>query len=389
MRVRLCTIGSVLAACAAVGAGCGWVTQPAPSPPGAHQSSLVDVSCPQPQTCFAVGSYVDPQPIHQPTRTLVERGSGGTWQIESSPNTPNAPVNELNGVSCPSVTQCVAVGRSGGGITEPGGSSNPVLALAEHWNGSEWTIRPTPSPTGAHGSRLNSVSCPEPNACFAVGSYTRSDGTGATLAEFWDGTRWTILPTPNPTGATSVLNGVSCATRLDCIAVGTHGGSAISEHWNGSSWALVPTPVPAGATSSSLHAVSCTTASSCAAVGDYFTGAPGLVALAEGWNGSSWEIQRTPTDLSSSLSSVSCPAEGVCSAVGSRYGSAGSPLVNTLAERRNRGDWNVQPTPNPMDLNTLSGVSCATQNACTAVGSAFDLDTGENTPLIEAFTAGT
>ena len=85
------------------------------------------------------------------------------------------------------------------------------MPLAEAWDGTTWTIHATPKPTGARLSLLNGVSCSSVTACTAVGSYVTSSNAGATLAEVWDGTTWTIRTTPNPAGATdSRLSGVSC-----------------------------------------------------------------------------------------------------------------------------------------------------------------------------------
>jgi hypothetical protein len=49
---------------------------------------------------------------------------------------------------------------------------------------------------------LSGVSCASDKACTAVGDWMKA-GTGkqVTLAEAWDGTAWTVQPTPNPTGA--------------------------------------------------------------------------------------------------------------------------------------------------------------------------------------------
>jgi hypothetical protein len=98
---------------------------------------------------------------------------------------------------------------------------------------------------------------------------------------------WAIQATPNPAGATSsVLSGVSCTAATACTAVGYYGNSSgtqvtLAERWNGSSWAIQPTPNPAGATSSVLSGVTCTAATACTAVGDYYNTAGTQVTLAE------------------------------------------------------------------------------------------------------------
>ena len=55
---------------------------------------------------------------------------------------------------------------------------------------SGWSLQPTPDPD--EGLSLYAVSCASPSACTAVGER----GGGVTLAERWDGTRWSISALP-------------------------------------------------------------------------------------------------------------------------------------------------------------------------------------------------
>ena len=82
------------------------------------------------------------------------------------------------------------------------------------------------------------MSCTSASACTAVGYYA-SGSTYVTLAERWNGTKWSIQHTPNPTGAPgSWLDGVSCASASTCTAVGDPNFSppqvTLAERWNGS-----------------------------------------------------------------------------------------------------------------------------------------------------------
>ena len=55
------------------------------------------------------------------------------------------------------------------------------------------------------------------------------------------------------------------------------------EAWNGTSWAIQPAPNPGGASTASsafLQGVSCVSASTCTAAGDYYNGS-GYLTLAE------------------------------------------------------------------------------------------------------------
>lgn len=256
----------------------------------------------------------------------------------------------------------------------------PFEALAERWTGTSWAIQPTPIPSGAGGdSDLSGISCTSATACTAVGSYINSTGHRVTLAERWNGTSWTVQPTPNPLGAdSSDLKGVSCTSATACTAVGsytsyvgTEGTQAtLAERWNGTSWTIQSTPT--GADGRLLEGVSCTSATACTAVGEYRNGAGAVVTLAERWDGTSWAIQPTPNPTGAQLSylqGVSCTSATACTAVGFSDGNA--PPV-TLAMGWNGTGWTLQPTPDPTGGQSasrrLEGVSCTTAPTCTAVG---------------------
>ena len=73
---------------------------------------------------------------------------------------------------------------------------------------------------------------------WAVGGYTHN-GYTRTLAARWDGTRWAITPTPNPSTA-ATLTGVSAISPTDAWAIGLTGqeNSGFFMHWNGVRWTL-------------------------------------------------------------------------------------------------------------------------------------------------------
>jgi hypothetical protein len=223
--------------------------------------------------------------------------------------------------------------------------------LAEVWNGTKWAIQATPDPSGGTENILSGVSCTGAAACEAAGSYTNSSGDDVTLAEVWNGTKWAIQATPNPSGSTiAVLGGVSCTGAAACETVGTSFSPGVhktlAEVWNGTKWAIQATPNPSGTVYKSIDRVSCTGAGACEAVGFYTNSSDVNVALAEAWNGTKWAIQKTPNPSGTAenlLGGVSCTSAGACEAVGS-YTSSGS---RTLAEVWNGTKWAVQATPNP------------------------------------------
>ena len=185
-----------------------------------------------------------------------------------------------------------------------------VLALGA-WpaaaGASGWSLEHAANATFPDGI-VPSVSCANDAACVAVGSYVNADDYYATLAERWDGSTWSIVPTPNATGAPdSWFNHVACSTASDCVAVGASGNRsdgvdnehALIEHWDGASWTMEPAPSGTG----ELLGVACSSPSACTAVGNN-------VALR--WDGTSWSAQALaiPAVGVSTLSSLALTASG-------------------------------------------------------------------------------
>ena len=257
----------------------------------------------------------------------------------------------LSGVSCSSARVCMAVGtRLVGSPVRKG------RTLAERWNGTAWTVKPTPNPKGATNSNLYAVSCSAENACMAVGMYESAAAPqGIPFAEAWNGKTWAIKRVPNPKGGTDGgLYGVSCASARSCVAVGNaiikgH-NNAFSELWNAKAWRIKITPRPKGTTYSLLGAVSCRSVTFCTAVGDYQVGNSSTSrTLAEAWHGKAWKIETTPNHKDGAngdaLSGVACSSLLACMAVGG-YDSPQNRQA-TLAEMWHGKAWAIRATPNP------------------------------------------
>jgi hypothetical protein len=295
-------------------------------------------------------------------------GQPPAWSVVPSPNGTGSLLNQLVGVSCVSATACTAVGLHGD-------SSGAAKTLIESWNGTSWSVVPAPAPGQAE---LNGVSCVSATACTAVGSYDASDNVVRTLAESWNGTNWSVIPTPTK-GVGVELDGVSCVSATACTAVGTFDRSGdviktLAESWNGTSWSVVPTRNPPPVNGSSwLTGVSCVSATACTAVG-YREKSLNVQmrTLVESWNGTSWSVVQSPNagraTTGNLLSGVSCVSATACTAVGA-YANSGTG--KTLVESWDGTSWSVVPSPNaglPRTLNVLNGVSCVSPTACTAAG---------------------
>ena len=261
-----------------------------------------------------------------------------------------------------------------------------------------WRVQPVPKPPGS--TLLGGVSCPVRGNCTAVG-FSTAHGNPHALAEHWDGSTWAIQPVPGPAGAVqTILDGLSCTSATSCTAVGTYypqptpgvGYLPLAEHWDGTRWAIQPTPIPAGSPQAQLSAVSCASATSCTAVGFYYVDAGGNSGpLAEHWNGARWAIQHVPLPALASggtLRGVSCPTTSDCTAAGS-YDTF-NQNTGLFAARWNGTRWTSQVLPHPAGNYFLLGpVSCWQPGRCVAVGGAFNGSTGRPEESIVERQTGT
>jgi hypothetical protein len=356
--------------------GRAWSIEKTPAPAGAQNSYLAGAVCPSATVCLAVGAAAG-----NTSRTLAEQWNGRTWSIEKAPPPAGVAESELSGIWCPSAKACVAVGDDSAGIV--------TKTLAQTWTGSAWSVTPTPDRMEPQASDLTGVSCPAPDHCVAVGYYTNASGSSP-LAELWNGKNWSIAPAPSPAGTqTASLTAVSCVAANNCVAVGSSlNGSdtvTLAEAWNGAHWSIVPTPNVTGAQASVLSAVSCPAAGHCVAVG-YYAASAVTGTLAQTWNGQVWSIGRTPNAAGSAfttLTGVSCPAVNRCVAVGG-YTTAPSPLA--IAQTWNGSAWAMKALPSPAGAEGTFplDVSCRSATDCAAVGDYYNGT--DNVPLAEALT---
>src|SRR5262245_53912740 len=89
-----------------------------------------------------------------------------------------------------------------------------------HFDGTSWSVIPTPT-LAASPSQFSGVAAVARDDVWAVGSQTVS-GTSNTLIEHWDGTSWSVVPSPTPSGGGSLL-AVTAISATDVWAVGIQG----------------------------------------------------------------------------------------------------------------------------------------------------------------------
>jgi hypothetical protein len=183
-------------------------------------------------------------------QTCIEHWNGKRWSVVASPS-PGAQSNFLEGVTALGPNNVWTVGNfmnTGNYITP----STPEQTLVLHWDGTKWSVVPSPSPSfsaGGAGDSFGAVAAVSGGDVWAVGAtLDPTSGVAETLTERWSGSSWSVVPSPS-TG-NDILYGVTAFSSNDVWAVGqtqdpTSGfPTTLIEQWNGSSWSVVPSPNP-------------------------------------------------------------------------------------------------------------------------------------------------
>jgi hypothetical protein len=223
------------------------------------------VSCPTTSFCMAVSDY----------------GYGiyrsGTWTVTRSAIAP------FRAVDCYSAARC--------GLVRGDGSSGRGLTT---WNGSTLSA-PVTAPWA---SRVDAIACPSATVCHAIGIEPK----GGAIALRTSGSGWVASYLGSAWPHTTL--DLSCTSASFCLA--TSGSAYRTWRWNGSAWANA-----ANADDGRLfdiESVSCTSSSSCTAVGDGRTGR---------WNGSTWSVRDLYPIYGASYS-MDCATSSSCLVVDDR-----------------------------------------------------------------------
>lgn len=204
-----------------------------------------------------------------------------SWSVVSSPNVGTGS-NVLNAVAAISTNNIWAVGYSSAD------ANAPAQALIEHWDGTQWSVVPGPTPTNSWTSSLSGITAIATNDVWAVG-YFDVGNNAFSLIEHWDSTGWSIISSPNPGAYSNILSGTSAISFNDVWTVGNFSASStgksrtLTEHWNGTRWSVVPSP-NVGARNNMFSGVSTLSDRDVWAVG---YGSHGLI---EHWDGTRWSV---------------------------------------------------------------------------------------------------
>ena len=321
-----------------------------------------------------------PTPAEPTSRTSATPSAGG-WSV-----VPSALVgtddNSLGAVAASSPRDVWAVGNF---VPDTGDSNHDAtLTLANHFDGTSWSAVPTPN-AGPNFNTLFGVAAAEGRA-WAVGVRLDDAERDRALIESWDGARWTIVDSPQPGSERDMLFAASARSASDVWAVGDQEGAdgrfeTLVEHFDGGRWSVVPSADP-GSTGNHLYGVTAVAPDDVWAVGQQLGASGPDQALIEHWDGHRWSVVPSPRHGSASgmLFSVAAGEAGIWAVGQTDDAVAGSrPLVERL--RNGRGTDVDVPASAGSIFTSLWSVTVA-DDAVWAVGSFEDLASETDFPLL-------
>lgn len=333
---------------------------------GTNDNSFGAIDAASPNDIWTVGNFLpdDAAANQDATLSLAAHYDGSSWSIVPTPNAgPN--FNTLFGVAA-TQGQAWAVGVNLDDQFRD-------RALVEHWDGTSWQIVDVPQP-GAGGNMLFGVSARSQSDVWAVGQQRATpDGPFSTLVEHWDGHRWSVVPAADPGSTGNSFYGVVAQKRGTVWAVGQQNPPSgpdqpLIEAWDGRRWQVVPSPRH-GTASGALFSVAATHGNRLVAVGQTEDAVAASQPLVETFDGRRWTdaaIPHVPSGFTSLWSVTQAGPETWA------VGTLNDPVSGndqTLALKNRHGTWSIVngPNPSPDDENRLGGVTAA-GHAVWAVG---------------------
>jgi len=261
-------------------------------------------------------------------------------------------------------------------------NQDATLTFAEHYNGVTWSVVRTPN-LGPNFNAFYGVAAKAGRA-WAVGERLNADFQDRALIEVWNGSRWTIADNPQPGSLRDMLFGASAVSASDVWVVGDREGAngvfeTLAEHWNGHRWSVVPTPDP-GSTGNHLYAVDAVSGDNVWAVGQRLGAQAPDQPLVEHWNGHRWSVVSTPV---STVASV--VLEGVAVSGGQVWvdGEADSPDAGRpIIEHLQNGHWSTANLSGVGSIWTMLYGIAVTGDTVFATGTFVNPVTDNNEVLV-------
>jgi hypothetical protein len=246
-----------------------------------------------------------------------------------------------------------------------------LAAVGQAW-AAAWEIQASQNLSTTYNF-LTAVGTASSTDAWADGFYKNSSGNCRTLLEHYDGSSWTEVGSPNPSGANDYLYGFKLTSSTNAWAVGSDGDAVASKtlivHYDGASWSLQTGKNPSSQLNV-LAAVGATSASNAWAVGSRGAQSPfddcqqlggsdiraslsdrpragATDTLIEHYDGTSWTVQKSPSPgaCENFLYGASATSTSDAWAAG-WYKNGCAAAAKTLVEHYDGTKWVRLPSPN-------------------------------------------
>ncbi|MDQ3704349.1 MAG: S-layer homology domain-containing protein [Chloroflexota bacterium] len=339
---------------------------------GEGNNVLNDVSAVSENDVWAVGNYTDTNNLR---RTLTMHWNGSSWSIIPSPSPLN--YSSLEAVSARASNDVWAVGWSRD--NESPTESQIAQPLVLHWDGSSWSeLTGLPLPDGYETGQLGAVVAIAPGDVWAAGNFSATDPQGASYSSpflmHWNGTAWTARSTGDRFSSLRMYD-ITASSTNDVWAVG-HPGlyySGVVLHWNGQEWTST--------SAEQLNGIDALSPTDVWAVGRATTRSPNgaFYPATRHWDGTSWRsvFPGEPYNDWNVFSDVEVIGHNDVWAVGhyakgtSSWTPGGGPYPQlSMIQHWNGARWNYIPTAGEIEDSFLTGIAAASAGNIWAVGSA-------------------
>lgn len=253
--------------------GSAWTVAEAPEVPG--WELLLGVDARAANDVYAVG-------LSQ-TSTLIEHFDGVAWSVVTAPVVSRGTLTAVAAIAADDV---YAVGYYFDGPA--------IKTLVMHFDGNAWSVMASPN-RGLKRNMLAALAVVSPTNIWAVGYYNGNGGRhkDRTLIEHFDGTKWSMVASPNLGNGSNALWAVEANGPRDIWAVGETRYGTLAVHFDGTSWTADPRTLQFTRAGDVLNGVVAFGQNDVYAVGGYmvnqFGATPQYRSLIHHFDGTSWE----------------------------------------------------------------------------------------------------
>lgn len=276
--------------------------------------------------------------------------AGKSWKLVPNPSGPYT----IYGIAAGSASDVWMVGGSNN--SQP----NTTRTLTEYWDGTKWSVVSSPNFGKGFYNLLQGVAAISSGDAWAVGGHAYDNNAlhVHTLIEHWDGTHWRIVPGAAIASAYSNLNGIAALSSTDVWAAGSYrtknGDKTLIEHWDGKTWSHVTTPGYAD-----LASISVISDTDIWAAGTLAQSGQIAMPFLLHWDGTSWSVvpPAQPNGIQGGFfSSISASADTNAWASGGYWDGTN---VHYLTERWDGSMWSVVSVPGTIQGSIPSHIASA------------------------------